>query len=423
MAAAAVNSGAVPNPASSSTPEVTVLDAVAVTVVSENGPTLRSQTTAQVVESQVVTVSPASVTYKLGGTRWMDTTEARKCGNVSESRGGLTDCVLEAGHLCDHLRKAGLRSGSLGHGEGYQWIARTCPPCVPNEAPPAKKEAEAPAEAPAEATAEKEAEAPKETPERAAMIRKLITELEDHWIALTACSKHMVRVVDGWTFDLHASFSSRGQSAVQLTTPDGSTKYLPKGQIPRAAAAHYRNFSTAELERRVNEGLHVTVCAQQALDPLMKRLLATPGSNVQQEDHFAALPPLGTGAGKTIDAMTDAELKGFVVQGQEEINRREVNHAVARGQLEAERANQEKREELMRMGAALKRKAEALDADRRAFEAQERLAEEDRNKRARVLDLRQQELGELQGNLKQVNIFLEKVKSSSLIDVSTTPTA
>ncbi len=423
MAAAAASSGAAPNPANSTTPEVMVLDAGAVSVVSEGGPTLRSQTAAQVVESQAVTVSPASVTYKLGGTRWMETTEARKCGNVSESRGGLTDCVLEAGHLCDHLLKAGLRSGSLGHGEGFQWIARTCPPCVPTEAPPAKKMAEAPAEAPAEKEAEKEAEAPKETAERTAMIDTLAGELENHWIALTACGKHMVRVVDGWTFDLHASSKHPGQCAVQLTTPDGSTKYLPKGQIPRAAAAYYRNFSSAELRRRVEEGLHVTVCAQQALDPLIKRLLATPGSNVQQEDHFAALPPLGPGAGKTIDDMTDAELKGFVVQGQEEINRREVNHAVARGALEVERVQAEQRELLARKGEALKRQAEALEADRRAFEAQERLAEEDRNKRARVLDLRQQELGELQGNLKQVNIFLEKVKSSSLIDVSTTPTA
>ena len=68
-------------------------------------------------ESQAVSTSPTNQTYKVNGARWIQTPEAHKCGNVSESRGGLTDCVLEADHIGDHLRKAGLRSGDQGHGE------------------------------------------------------------------------------------------------------------------------------------------------------------------------------------------------------------------------------------------------------------------------------------------------------------------
>ena len=228
----------------------------------------------------------------------------------------------------------------------------------------------------------------------------------------------MVRVVDGWTFDLHASTKHPGQSAVQLTTPDGSTKYLPKGQIPRAAAAHYRNFSSAELRRRVDEGLHVTVCPQQALDPLMKRLLATPGSNVQLEDHYAALPPLGPGAGKTIGDMTDAELKGFVMQGQEEINRREVNHAVARGVLETERVQSEQREAIARKGEELKRQAEALEEQKAAFA-------ERCTKQQRLLDLRAEHVTEREASLaKDCGSLMAKYKAlPAELEATTTTTA
>ena len=209
-------------------------------------------------ESQAVSTSPTNQTYKVNGRagfrrprRTRQRFEPRRAdGSCWRRTTSATTCARRA---CAAATRATARptSGSRA----------PCPPCVragaaqpAGEALPAEGLGEAPrGRGPAgrgPAGRGPPAGLPQETPERMVMIRKLppssrTTGLPRPRAASTWCA---------WSTAGRSTCASPAcQSAVQLTTPDGSTKYLPKGQIPRGAAAHYCNFSTAELQRRVEE--------------------------------------------------------------------------------------------------------------------------------------------------------------------------
>ena len=85
------------------------------------------------------------------------------------------------------------------------------------------------------------------------------------------------------------------------------------------------HFNDEQIAERLQFGLNVVVGEIEAADPIVQRALRAEGSNVQQEEHYVTLPIIATPeGGKAFANMNDAELRAIVVQGQAELNEREI---------------------------------------------------------------------------------------------------
>ncbi len=244
----------------------------------------------------------------------------RPCCSIPDDQGGNELCVLTAGHKGPHqLPDGGTRANPQPGGQ----IERTA-----STPPPQAQQAPQQAQPDPRAVAE---EIVKRRPSNEvcdALIADVLKEYEEHMISLKRQSGCSVgRVVDGIKIWYVPAKHQGGEWFALL--PCGR-KVQGKRAIMEAIKVRVLHFNDQEVAERLQFGLNVVVGEIEATDPVVRRALRIEGTNVQQEDHFVTLPVIATPeGGKAFANMNDAELKAIVVQGQAELNEREVKKRTA----------------------------------------------------------------------------------------------
>ena len=162
--------------------------------------------------------------------------------------------------------------------------------------------------------------------ELAKFANAMIQEYEDTLTAMMRSSKPLARTLD----NVHITWAPNNYSGkLQAVFPNGH-RPLGKNAVMEWVRDRVAHFNEYEMRRRMQFGLHTVVGDLEASDPIIKRALAIAGTNLQREEHFATIPLIATPeGGKAFADMDDAELKGVLVQAQEEVNEREVKKRTA----------------------------------------------------------------------------------------------
>ena len=242
----------------------------------------------------------------------------RACCTIPDAQGGNELCVLVAGHKGPHQLPSG---GTRAHPEPGAQIERVVPTDPPPQAPQAQP-------------------APKKVAEDIVkrgtsnevcddLIATVLKEYEEHLVSLKRQSGCSVgRVIDGVKIWYVPAKHQGGEWFALL--PCGR-KVQGKRVIMDAIKVRALHFTDQEIAERLQFGLNVVVGEIEAADPIVQRALRAEGTNVQQEEHYVTLPVIATPeSGKAFADMNDAELKAVLVQGQAELNEREIKKRAGR---------------------------------------------------------------------------------------------
>jgi hypothetical protein len=244
----------------------------------------------------------------------------RPCCAIPDAQGGNELCVLIAGHKGPHQLPDGGTRANPQPGGHIERAAPAAPPQaqqVPQQAQPDPRE-----------VAEEIVKRRPSSEVCDALIADVLKEYEEHMISLKRQSGCSVgRVVDGVKIWYVPAKHQGGEWFALL--PCGR-KVQGKRAIMEAIKVRAVHFNDQEISERLQFGLNVVVGEIEATDPVVRRALRIEGTNVQQEDHFVTLPVIATPeGGKAFANMNDAELKAIVVQGQAELNEREIKKRTA----------------------------------------------------------------------------------------------
>jgi len=243
---------------------------------------------------------------------------SRPCCSIPDELGGNELCVLNAGHKGPHqLPDGGTRANPQPGGQ-IERVAPADPPQAPQREQPDPRE-----------VAEEIVKRRPSSEVCDALIADVLKEYEEHMTSLkrqSACS--VGRVIDGIKIWYVPAKHQGGEWFALL--PCGR-KVQGKRGIMEAIKVRAVHFNDQEIAERIQFGLNVVVGEIEAADPIVQRALRVEGTNVQQEEHFVTLPIIATPeGGKAFANMNDAELKAIVVQGQAELNEREIRKRTAK---------------------------------------------------------------------------------------------
>ena len=264
----------------------------------------------------------------------------RPCCSLPDELGGNELCVREAGHRGPHrLPDSGTRSNpqpgeriervaSTARSRGQQAQQQAQQQAPPKEPQRALQQEPQRAQPDPRGVAEEIMKRRPSSEVGNALIADVLKEYEEHMTSLKRQSGCSVgRVIDGIKIWYVPAKHQGGEWFALL--PCGR-KVQGKRAIMEAIKVRVVHFNDQEIAERLQFGLNVVVGEIEAVDPIVQRALRIEGSNVQQEDHFVTLPVIATPeGGKAFANMNDAELKAVVVQGQAELNEREIKKRTA----------------------------------------------------------------------------------------------
>lgn len=235
----------------------------------------------------------------------------RSCCTIPDAQGGYELCVLEAGHTGKHQLPDGGTRNNPEPGGHVERVGSGDAPQAPQAQPSPR------------AVAKRIVEKRPSNEVCDALIADVLKEFEGHLTSLKRQSGCSVgRVIDGIRVWYVPAKHQGGEWFALL--PCGR-KVQGRRAIMEAIKMRALHFNDEQIAERLQFGLNVVVGEIEAADPIVQRALRAEGSNVQQEEHYVTLPIIATPeGGKAFANMNDAELRAIVVQGQAELNEREI---------------------------------------------------------------------------------------------------